>query len=66
MSRIQKHAIAIMALATAESAYEEQKTEFVFCGTLFRIERFGKSAGRCTVNGSDCGIRFYKGKAVFC
>lgn len=65
MSTIQKKAICMLALASAESAYNEGRTEFVFCGTLFRIERFGRTAARLTVNGNDCGIRIMHGEAVF-
>lgn len=65
MSLIQKKAICALALASAETAYNEGRTEFVFCNTLFKIERFGRTAARCTVNGNDCGIRILHGEAVF-
>ncbi len=57
-------AILESVLGMANKAIATHARNFTAYNVTFEAEYIDRETGRFTVNGADCGLRFYNGKAV--
>ena len=57
-------AIKSTILDAANAAVHSHARNFRIYNVEFEAEYIDSETGRFTVNGADCGLRFYNGKAV--
>lgn len=59
-----KFAIINTILSAAQKAIDNHAREFTCYGKRFVAEFNDYNSGRFLIDGADCGLRFYDGKAV--